>query len=176
MKFLTDAQFPQPLVELLRKLDWDVRTTFEEGMEDEADDSRLIIHSRDLGRVFLTFDLLRGQSGARVAAELILRGGKVIQIRNGPEQPLMKALGRLLFHYPEWQPFLTKGDGVAVISDIRNPCKLYTPQEYSQTIHDTSRPHFDEYLDYWKAKGIRPPRRRQRQRDSQQAQLFNDES
>ena len=128
------------------------------------------------GGYSLPLDLLRGQSGARVAAELILRGGKVIQIRNGPEQPLMKALGRLLFHYPEWQPFLTKGDGVAVISDIRNPCKLYTPQEYSQTIHDTSRPHFDEYLDYWKAKGIRPPRRRQRQRDSQQAQLFNDES
>ena len=118
MKYLTDAQFPQPLVDLLRKIDWDVRTAFEEGTEGEADDSQHIIHSRDLGRVFVTFDLLRGQSGARVAAELILRGGKVVQIRNGPGQPLMKALGRLLFHYPEWQPFLAKGDGVAVVSDI----------------------------------------------------------
>jgi hypothetical protein len=127
VKFLTDAQFPQPLVDLLRRVDWDVRTAYEEGTEGEADDSRHIIHSRDLERVFMTFDLLRGQSGARVAAELILRGGKVVQIRNGPEQPLMKALGRLLFHYPEWQPFLVKRDGVAVVSDIRNHSRPKSP-------------------------------------------------
>ena len=173
MKFLTDAQFPQPLVELLRRVGWDVRTTYEEGTEGEADDSRHIIHARDLGRVFLTFDQLRGQSGARVAAELILRGGKVVQIRNGPEQPLMKALGRLLFHYPEWQPFLVKRDGVAVVSDIRNHCKLYTPHGYSQTIRDLNRPHFDEYLSHWEAKGVLPPRRRQRKPIPQQAEMFN---
>ena len=131
------------------------------------------IHARDLGRVFLTFDQLRGQSGARVAAELILRGGKVVQIRNGPEQPLMKALGRLLFHYPEWQPFLVKRDGVAVVSDIRNHCKLYTPHGYSQTIRDLNRPHFDEYLSHWEAKGVLPPRRRQRKPIPQQAEMFN---
>ena len=120
----------------------------------------------------MTFDLLRGQSGARVAAELILRGGKVVQIRNGPEQPLMKAVGRLLFHHPEWQPFLAKSDGVAVVSDIRNDCKLYTPHKYSQTIQNIARPHFDEYLRHWKAKGVLPPRRRPRKSIPQQAQMF----
>ena len=53
MKFLTDAQFPQPLVDLLRRVDWDVRTAYEEGTEGEADDSRHTIHSRDLERVFM---------------------------------------------------------------------------------------------------------------------------
>ena len=172
MKFLTDAQFPHPLVELLRRVGWDVRTAYEEGTEDEADDSRHIIHARELGRVFMTFDQLRGQSGARVAAELILRGGKVIQIRNGPEQPLMKALGRLLFHHPEWQPFLTKSDGVAIVSDIRNPCKLYMPHEYSQTIQAIARRHFDEYLEHWRARGVMPPRRRPRKPTPQQAEMF----
>ena len=70
MKFLTDAQFPQPLVDLLRRVGWDVRTVYEEETEGEADDSRHIIYARSLERVFMTFDLLRGQSGARVAAEL----------------------------------------------------------------------------------------------------------
>ena len=174
MKFLTDAQCPQPLVELLRRLDWDVRTASEEGIERERDDSRLLIHSRDLGRVLLTFDLLRGQSGARVAAELTLRGGKMIQIRNGPGQPLMKALGRFVFHHPEWQPFLAKSDGVAVLSDVRTPCRLYTPSEYSQGIQRIARPHFDEYLDYWAAKGILPPRRRPKKPNPQQGQMFSD--
>ena len=173
MKFLTDAQFPQPLVELLKKIDWDVRTAYEEGTEGEADDSRHVIHSRDLGRAFLTFDTFRAESGARVAAELILRGGKVVQIRGGPEQPLMKALGRLLFHHPEWQPFLAKNNGVAVVSDIRNPCKLYTPDEYSQTIRKLNRPHFDEYLRHWEAKGISPPRRRPRKQAAQQSHMLD---
>ena len=173
MKFLTDAQFPQPLVELLRKVDWDVRTAYEEGTEGEADDSRHIIHSRNLGRVFLTFDTFRAESGARVAAELILRGGKIVQIRGGPEQPLIKALGRLLFHHPEWQPFLAREDGVAVVSDIRNHCKLYTPHEYAQTIRKLDRPHFDEYVRYWEAKGISPPRSRPRKPAAQQSQMFD---
>ena len=176
MKFLTDAQFPQPLVDLLRRVGWDVRTVYEEETEGEADDSRHIIYARSLERVFMTFDLLRGQSGARVAAELILRGGKVIQIRNGPQQPLMRALGRLLFHYPEWQPFLAKTDGVALVSDIRNPCRMYTPRQYSQSIRNIDRPHFDEYLRGWEAKGGLPTRRRRRKSIPQQAQMFNDAS
>lgn len=176
MKFLTDAQFPQPLVELLRKLDWDIRTVYEEGMGDEADDSRLIVHSRSLERVFLTFDLLRGESGARVAAELVLHGGKVIQIPQGPDQPLLRALGRLLFHQPEWQRFFASEDGVAVLSDVRNPCKLYTPQEYSQTIHRIARPHFDEYMQHWEEKRTLPPSRRRRSSPPEQSTLFDDAS
>lgn len=173
MKFLTDAQFPEPLVDLLRKVGWDVRTVYEEGTEGEADDSRHIIRSRSLARVFLTFDTFRAESGARVAAELVLRGGKVIQIRGGPQQPLMKALGRLLFHYPEWHPFLAREDGVAVVSDIRHPCRLYTPADYSQTIRKLDRPHFDQYLRYWEEKGIMPPRRRSRKSPPQQSQMFD---
>ena len=173
MRLLTDAQVPYPLVELLRKIDWDVRTAYEEGTEGEADDSRHIIHSRNLGRVFLTFDTFRAESGARVAAELLLRGGRVVQIRGGPDQPLMRALGRFLFHEPEWQPFLARRDGVAVVSDIRNNCKLYTPHEYSQTIRTLDRPHFDEYLRYWEEKGISLPRRRPRKPPAQQSQMFD---
>ena len=48
MKFLTDAQFPQPLVDLLRRVGWDVRTVYEEETEGEADDSRHIIYARRL--------------------------------------------------------------------------------------------------------------------------------
>ena len=174
MKFLTDEQFPQPFVELLRKVDWDIRTVYEEAMEGEADDCNLLIRARDLGRVFITYDLLRGRSGARVAAELVSHGGKIIQIRGGPDQPFMRSLGRLLFYHQDWQPFLANNDGVVVISDIRNPCKLMTTSEYVQTSHKIDRMHFEEYLNDWGER--RGSALRQKPQDPQQPELFERDS
>lgn len=76
MNFLTDAQTPLPFVSLLRQLQWDVRTVYEENTQDEKDDVAHLINARSQDRALITFDLLRGESGARVAAELILNGGK----------------------------------------------------------------------------------------------------
>ncbi len=160
MKILTDSQTPMPFVRLLRALGWDVRTVYDEGTEGEKEDYRHLINARGQDRVLLTYDYLKGESGAKVAAELLLRGGRIIQIRQGPEQPLLRAVGRLLFHHPDWYPFLQRNHGVALISDIRYNCRLFTPEQYSQTISSVARPHFEEYLRYWEEKGIRPPRRR----------------
>jgi len=113
VKFLTDAQTSVILVRLLRKLGWDVETVYEHGIDKEPDDSRLVGWAHAHERVFVTFDLLRNESGERVARQIRDVGGKVITVFGGPDQPVERALGRLLFHQPEWEPFLEKNDGRA---------------------------------------------------------------
>lgn len=172
LRFLTDTQTPQPLVEMLRALGWDVRTVYEEGTEEEQDDVNHLIKARSLGRVLITFDQLRAESGARVAAELLLGGGKLIQITRDPAQDLHRALGRLLFHYPDWYPFLDVSHGVAVVSDINRNPRLYTPRQYSQTVSSSSKRHFEEYVAAWEVKRREPSRvRRRRLPSSEQTRL-----
>lgn len=175
MRFLTDSQTPLPFVHILRKLDWDVRTVYEEGTQDEPNDYVHLINARTQARVLFTFDLLRGESGAKVAAELVLNGGRILQVTRGPSQPLPRALGRFFFHQPEWFPFLDRNDGVATISDIQHNCIVRTPEEYSQVISRTASIHFDEYIRFWEEKQILPPRRRRRRTRAEQAQMFDED-
>ena len=84
MRYLTDSQTPKPFSDDLSKLGWDVRTVYEEDVSGEKVDAVLVGYAGQLGRVFLSFDELTGASGAQVAAEMSMRGRKVIQIRKGP--------------------------------------------------------------------------------------------
>jgi hypothetical protein len=38
-------------------------------------------------------------------------------VGGGPDQPPERAIGWLLFHYPEWYPFLEQQEGRVHISD-----------------------------------------------------------
>ena len=51
------------------------------------------------GRVFLTFDLLRGESGALVAKQICEFGGRVLKVVGGPEQDAYRAVGRILLSF-----------------------------------------------------------------------------
>ena len=177
MNILADAQVPYPLVDMLRRIGWDVRRVQDEGTQDEKDDAKHLIMAREQGRIFLTFDVLTGEEAARIAAELVLNGGKVLEIRRGPDQPFMKSLGRLLFHYPEWEPFLSRNEGLVSISGLGNNSKVFTPSQYSQTIRASARHHFEEYIKKWEDKAIQPPRRMQpKPPPEEQAIMFDEQA
>ncbi len=158
MRVLTDSQTPRRFSDLLTSIGWDVRTVYEESVSDAADPT-LVGYARQLGRVFLSFDTMKGATGAQVAAEMSLRGGKVIQLRRGPQQHRYQALGRLLFYYPLWHPFLEDGDGMVVLHDTIRLPKLLTPAQYSQSITSTYRLHFTEYRQKWRDRQQVPKKR-----------------
>lgn len=117
MKYLVDTQANFAFVEMLRALGWTVNTVYEFGIE-HMDDAALVAWAREHGFTFISFDKFRGETRARVHEELRLRGGKVIVIAGGPAQPVERAVGRLLFHYPEWYPKLSNEDGRIQIGDL----------------------------------------------------------
>ena len=159
MRLVTDSNTSQYFVEVLRKLEWDVQTAYEAGLAGKVDDALLVRHGKKHNRIFLTFDKLRAEHGEKVARELRNNGGKVIQVKGSPGQNYYRALGKVLFHYPEWQPFLDTCDGVSVISDLRN-CKNFTPREYHHTYHPTDAEQFEKYLTKRKQKTFRRRHRR----------------
>ena len=109
---------------MLRNLGWEVETVREHNWENEKHDYVLVARARELGRVFLTFDRLRKTSGIEVAREIHENGGRVIVVAGGPDQPIERAVGRLLFHHPEWFPFLRESEGWVYISDLKHNCQL----------------------------------------------------
>jgi len=146
VRFFTDACVPYPIVEAIRKLGWDVETAYEAGLAHKVVEDDLVRHATTNNRIFLTVDDLRSEHGERVSRELREKGGKVLKVRGGPAQNEYRALGRILFHYPDWEPFLKAGDGVAVIGDLKNPCRVYAPDEYHHRFHPLDAKQFDDYL------------------------------
>ena len=161
-----------PFVGYLEGIGWDVRTVYQENKADEKVDAFLVAQARELDRIFLGFDRFKGISGAQVAAELTMRDGKVVQISRGPEQPLLRALGKLLFHHPEWEPFLKKNDGIVTLHDVNRAPKLLTPREYSQVISQTNLVHFHEYKQKWQSKQQAPKKRKYRKGSKAQERLI----
>jgi hypothetical protein len=131
---------------MLRAIGWEVHTVYEQGIEREKRDEILVAFARAMGCVFITFDDLRGAAGVAVGREVKRRGGKVIVIGGGPDQPPERALGRLLFHWPEWHPFLEKHDGRVNISDTKHSAKLLPRSKMQAEIRPTGHPAFDRYL------------------------------
>lgn len=146
MRFLTDAQASQRFVTLLRALGFDVETVHEHGWGTEPDDEKLVGQARQLGRIFVSFDEFGGDVAVRVAQEIHEYGGRVLRILGGPEQQPERALGRFLFHLPDWQPFLERNDGLVILSDLKNSCRMHLRTEIRAIIRRSNQPMFDEYL------------------------------
>ena len=158
MKFYTDAQASRVFVDILRQLGWDVRTVYDQGTAREKQDYLHVQQATSLGRIFISFDYLRGESGAKVARELASNGGRVIKIGGGPDQSPLRAVGKLLFHHPDWEPFFRENDGFVDISDIKRNPRCYLPAAYLQRTDPTGAQQFIEYLQR------RQERREERQR------------
>lgn len=176
MKFLTDAQVNFLIVQMLRAIGWVVETVYEHGLDREKDDARLVAWAREHGFVFLSFDEFRGQTRVSVAEELRERGGRVITVGGGPDQPPERALGRLLFHYPEWFPFLQANEGRVHISDTKHNCRTYPRDAVTAEIHVSREPQFQAYLDRREAarQTPRPRRNRTRKTPTEQHDLPTD--
>jgi hypothetical protein len=136
-------------------LGWDVETAQDAKLTGKIDDVDWVIHAREHNRIGITFDELKAQQGEKVSKELRLNGGRIIRIQGGPEQDKYRAVGKLLFHYSQWHPFLINNDGVSVISDTKL-CRNYTPEEYHHKYHPIDAEQFTEYIRTWKQKPYRP--------------------
>ncbi|MFC1967134.1 hypothetical protein ACFLV2_00600 [Chloroflexota bacterium] len=139
----------KPVIDLLRKLDWDVQTAKQAKLTGKINDVVWVIYARENFRIGVTFDELRAKQGLDIASELILRGGKLIRIQGGPEQHPFRAIGKLLFHYEKWYMFLSEHDGVSVISDTKQ-CRNCTPEQYIQHYHHVEAEQFSDYLNHYK--------------------------
>lgn len=131
-------------------------------MTGKINDVVWVKHARKHRRISITFDELTAKQGEEVSQELRLRGGKIIRLQGGPEQDKYRALGKLLFHYPDWYPFLFTNNGVSVIADIRiQSCKNYTPEKYHQKYHPIDAVQFTEYLEKRSRRPYKPrPRKK----------------
>lgn len=145
MKLLADWQCRVSVEETLRQLGWDIIAARDTGLPDTAADYELVAYAHSMGRVFLTFDKLRGESGALVAKQFREFGGRVLKVQGGPQQDTYQAVGRILFHYSKWASFLTEENGVADLSDLRQ-CKLFTSSGYLQLAYRTGAKQFEDYL------------------------------
>lgn len=146
MRFFTDSMTSRRVVEMLRQLGADVLTVYEHGTATEKDDFKHVRTARDLGRIFITHDKLRAQSGVDVARELTEYGGKLIHISRGPEQSPYRTVGKLWFHQPTWEPFLLEHDGLVDIGDLKANPKCYLPGDYLHRADPTNAPQFIEFL------------------------------
>jgi hypothetical protein len=162
LKFLTDAQVNLKLVEILRKLEWDVETVYQHNMGTEKSDANILAFAHSIGRVLISFDKFKKDVGYEIAAELVLNGGRIIFIGGGPEQPVERAVGKLLFFQDVWLPFLEKNDGRARIRDIKQDCQLARASEIRASIEMSNRSNFDAYLRKREAARKGPVKRRPR--------------
>jgi hypothetical protein len=136
-----------------------VQTAYQANLHREKDDTILLIHARNERRILLTFDQLGGEQGCKISRELRQNGGGIIQIKGGPSQDEYRIVGKLLFHYPDWNPCLIKQDGIVVISDIKHNCIYYTPRQYHLRYHQTDAKQFELYL---LQRRLKKPRKKRR--------------
>lgn len=166
MRFLSDAQSPEPLVATLLGIGWDVQTARQHRLETEPRDELVLAACRTMGRILLSFDLFEGQTRMRVEDELRKRGGKVLTVAGGPEQPYDEAIGKLYYHRPKWRPFLEHEDGWVEIRELASgqlACHLRRASDLSTRLQHKDVVQLKGYL-------TRPPRPSRKTRRPQVAQ------
>jgi hypothetical protein len=153
-----------PVAKTLLLLKWDVETAQDANLTGKIDDTVWVVYARKHHRISITFDELQKEQGIRISRELRKRGGKIIRVQGGPQQNTYRAIGKLLFHYPTWYTFFEKenNNGVCIISDIRQSCKTFTPEEYHQKFYPTDSAQFNKYLEKRKKKTFRPRKRKKK--------------
>lgn len=123
----------------------------------ETDDVELLKWARRHRRILIGFDLYKGLTGPRMDNELHRRGGRLITIAGGPDQPVSRILGKLLFHQETWEPFFSAGYGkvrIETVSTHRGDrvarIKMYRPEELPMlvpTLVDQGRAYLKERKD-----------------------------
>lgn len=173
MKFLSDAQSPEPLVASLVVMGWDIQTARNHGLEMEKRDEKIVAAARAMGRIVLSFDMYEGETRVAVENELRQHGGKVITVKGGPSQQPDEAIGKLYYHRPKWRAFFTAFDGWVEIRDLatgQTACHIRRATDLD------SRVQYDE-IEQMKAylKAQKPPRKKvKKPRQAQPGQVVTD--
>ena len=115
----------------LRRLGFDLLAFHDDpelaGLRDDVD---ILKSARRHRRVFLSVDLFRGDTGKRMQDEVSRRGGSVIKVGGGPEQPMTRFLGKVLIHQEHWEPFLLDGHGwVHIQRGDSGRCSMTRPKD-----------------------------------------------
>lgn len=140
---------------MLQKLGWDIETANEAGLAGKINDTKWVVHSRQQKRIAITFDELKAKQGEQVSRELRRHGGKIVRINHASNE--YHAIGKILYHFKDWYPFLTEYDGVCVISDTGpQGFKKYNPEEYHQHYHPNDAQLFTAYLEKHKNRPYKP--------------------
>ena len=163
MKFLADIQTSILFVRALRLLGWDIARAQDHNQDAKADESVLHV-ATSLNRVLITFDYFRPPTRVRVATELRDYGGRVIRIGGGPDQATERAIGKLLFHHPDWHPWLEANEGKVEIRDITQKLTLRSRSDIHAEIRHVDGDQFEPYLDHKKELRKRPLNRKPRKR------------
>jgi hypothetical protein len=130
---------------MLRDLGHEVLLAAEQGLHGQGDGT-IVNCGYALDCIVITHDLLHGEHGVEVARQIRTRGGKVICVHGGPDQEPEQSVGRILFHWHEWYPRLSKWDGLVEIGDLRHPTKWYPRSKIHTRIRETDQPAFEQYL------------------------------
>jgi hypothetical protein len=174
VKFLTDSNVRFSLVELLRKLDHQVALADEQGFMGDKEDWRLVSWVRIHNHVLLTHDEFRGDSGLQVAQELRMNGGRVIYIAGGPEQEPERALGKLYFHWHEWQDYFKQEDGIVHLQDTRRPLLWFPRSQLQPFLRPMHVPIFEAYVERMEAAKKRPLGRSHKRRRAREQAAFDE--
>ncbi len=94
--------------------------------------------------------------------EIYRRGGRVMKVGGGPEQPMTRFLGKVLIHQERWQPFLLDGHGwVHLQSGDSGKCRMTRPRDLDRMVWiDTEQGR--RYVSERDAARTGPPRKRGR--------------
>lgn len=94
-----------------------------EKLSEGANDWDVLAEARRRRRVLVCFDKHADQRTRYTWSEqLETRGGRVIQISGGPEQPPIEAAAKVLIHYEAWQAFFNEQDtAVVTLGKTGNP-------------------------------------------------------
>jgi len=167
VRFLTDAQPVPEFVQKLRALDFDVidkREVLE--LQWENDDVQLLRWARRHQRILLGMDMYARTTGLRMNEEIRERNGRVLSIAGGPQQPVHRALGKLLFYQERWAPFFAEGHGRVTITtvgsserDTAAKIKMQRPHELTRSVSRVVR-QGQQYLDNRAEARKQPIRRR----------------
>lgn len=158
---------------MLRALGWTVDTVYEHPpLATEKDDSRILAWAHSHQMVMITFDSLGGEAYLRVTRELQRNGGKLIQIGGGPNQPPMRAVGKLLYHHDKWYSFFNEHDGRVNIHDLQR-YKEIDRANLTSDIATLEDEQFEQYLEKKREERRRPRKTRQRRIPPEQKTLGN---
>ncbi|MDD5288470.1 MAG: hypothetical protein PHY28_05095 [Dehalococcoidales bacterium] len=154
-----DASVYAPVADMLLRIGWDIETAKQAELTDKINDTKWVIYARRQKRIAVTFDELKAKQGEQVSRELRRHGGSIIRINGARNE--YRAIGKLLYHFYDWYPFLQANNGVSVISDTgAQGYKNYTPEEYHQHYHPIDAQIFTTYLTNKKKRPYHPRKRK----------------
>ena len=150
-RFLTDEDIPVGWARAINKvaaieelgLQLDATSVHDIGRSGLTDKEQLIF-ARTNGYVLLTCDRYRHRDGQELRAEFATNGGRIIQIRGGPAQPIQEAVAKILINYGKWKGKHSKVDGITTFQGS-NPFRFRSPEKFTPSLAYSGDQQLAEY-------------------------------